>query len=347
MIAVVGAGAMGAAVATHLVRGGHQVVLFATDRDEAAVRAWRNGDRHPGLGIVLHPGVVIQYLADSPTTLGEADMIVVAVSSPGLGPVLSTAAVTCAPDAVWVLATKGWQEETYLTPSELAASILGPGTAVVTLAGPGLATELEAGLPTALLCASRNANARRRVAQTLMAPSIFAVTTSDVAGAEVASAYKNVAAIAVGIAEGLSKRFTSNAGRQTFANARAAMFAQGMLDMVSLATARGGRSATVLGLAGVGDLYVTCVGGRNGRFGRLLGSGSTTEQALRSINSTVEGVANTRVALELGQRYSVDLRTARAVDLALHHHLIDGRGTQEIRDLFSATMRPQYTFPYR
>jgi glycerol-3-phosphate dehydrogenase (NAD(P)+) len=345
MIAVLGAGAMGAAVATHLVRGGKRVVLLATERDGAVVQAWRSGHRHPGLGVVLHPGILIQDLADARVLLGDADMIVVAVASSGLAPVLSGAADAAGPHAVWVLATKGWQEETYLAPSELAGTVLGTRTPIVTLAGPGLASELEAGLPTALLCASRDAPARRRVAHTLASPSMLVVTTSDVAGAETASAYKNVAAIAVGIAEGLSQRFTDSASRQTFANARAAMFAQGMMDMVRLAEASGGRAATVLGLAGAGDLYVTCVGGRNGRFGKLLGSGSTPERALQSINSTVEGLANTRVALGLGERYSIDLPTARAVDLALHHHLIDDQGTQEIRNLFSTTLWPQYAFP--
>ncbi len=158
-----------------------------------------------------------------------------------------------------------------------------------------------------------------------------------------ASAYKNVAAIAVGIAEGLSKRFTEGAS-QMFSNARAAMFAQGMVDMARLAEASGGRLATVLGLAGAGDLYVTCVGGRNGRFGQLLGSGLTAEQALQSINSTVEGVANTRVALGLADRYSLDLRAARAVDLALHRPLADEAGLREMRQLFTATMWPEYSY---
>jgi glycerol-3-phosphate dehydrogenase (NAD(P)+) len=345
MIAVLGAGAMGAALATHLVRGGQRLVLLATERDEATVRAWRSGHPHPGLGVVLHPGIVVQDLADAQVVLGEAEMIAVAVSSSGLAPVLHAAAGCASPDAVWVLATKGWQEETYLAPSELARTIVGAQAPIVTLAGPGLASELEAGLPTALLCASRNVPARRWVAKTLTSPSMLVVTTSDVAGAETASAYKNVAAIAVGIAEGLSQRFADGASRRTFANARAAMFAQGMMDMVRLAEASGGRPATVHGLAGAGDLYVTCVGGRNGRFGKLLGSGCTTEQALQAINSTVEGVANTRVALGLGERHSIDLPTARAVDLALHHHLTGDRGTQEFRNLFSATMWPQYAFP--
>jgi glycerol-3-phosphate dehydrogenase (NAD(P)+) len=341
VIAVLGAGAMGAAIATHLVRGGADVSLFATDHDGAVMRAWARRERHPGLGVVLEPGLVIRDLAESLRALAEADMVVVAVSSAGLARVVSSVAGHTAPDAPWVTATKGWHEQTCLTPSELlaAAGIRAP---VVTLAGPGLATELAAGLPTALLCASHDADARRRVARILASPSTLTVTTSDVAGAEAASAYKNVAAIAVGIAEGLSGRFAERGEQHTYANARAAMFAQGMVDMVRLAEVRGGRAATVLGLAGAGDLYVTCVGGRNGRFGKLLGSGLTPDQAVRSINSTVEGVPNTRVALRLAERYSIDLRAARAVNLALHHHLIDDEGVRAMRDLFTATMSPPH-----
>lgn len=338
MIAVLGAGTMGAAIATHLVRADRPVILFATDHDEFALRAWRDRQPHPGLGTVLDPGVVMRVLATARTLLREADVIVVAVSSSGLLPVLSAVSGHTRPDATWAFATKGWQEDTYLSPSELAADLLDPGCAVVSLAGPGLASEMAAGLPTALVCASRDASARRLIAGILSSPSMLTVTSSDVTGAETAAAYKNVAAIAVGIAEGLARRFAQSGAQEAFANARAAMFAQGMIDMARLAEVRGGRAATVLGLAGAGDLYVTCVGGRNGRFGRLLGSGATTAEALRIVDSTVEGVVNTRVALGLAERYGVDLRTARTVDLAMRRPLVGDEAVDGIRDLFTATM---------
>jgi glycerol-3-phosphate dehydrogenase (NAD(P)+) len=271
--------------------------------------------------------------------LSAADIIAVAVASDGLESVLSAAARHAHANAVWVLATKGWQRETLQTPSEVACTILGNARPVVTVAGPGIAAEIVTGSPTALLCASRDAGARRMVARVLTSPSMLTATTSDVAGAETASAYKNVAAIAVGIAEGLAERFIERAYVREFANARAAMFAQGMIDMVRLAEARGGHASTVLGLAGSGDLYVTCVGGRNGRFGQLLGSGATSEQALRSIGSTVEGVANTAAALRLAEQYSIDLPTARAVDLALHGQLTQEDGMEQMRRLFATTLR--------
>lgn len=344
MIAVLGAGAMGTALATHLARNGQDVTVFATDHDAVALQAWRDRRPHPALGVVPAPDVSIRELAGSGADLGRANMITVAVASPGLVPTISLAARHAAPDAVWLLATKGWQEHTLMSPSEVAASILGDDVRIVTLAGPGLASEIVAGSPTALLCASRNATARRHAARTLTSTSMLVVTTSDVVGAETSAAYKNVVAIAVGIAEGLSKRFIESALVRAFANARAAMFAQGVMDMVRLAQAKGGRATTVLGLAGAGDLYVTCVGGRNGRFGQLLGSGATMEQALQAINSTVEGVANTHAALGLAERHAIDLPTARAVDLALSQRFTDDQGMEQIRQVFTATLWPQYAF---
>jgi glycerol-3-phosphate dehydrogenase (NAD(P)+) len=343
MIAILGAGAMGIALATHLARIGHHVVVLATEYDSAAVQAWREHRPHPAIGVPFHPDTAVYQRDEWPTALASADIVVVAVSSPGLRPVIAVAAAHTPANAVWVLATKGWQPETLLTPSQVAAKVLGDAASVVTLAGPGIAAEIVVGLPTALLCASRDPGARRLVARTLRAPSMLTLTTSDVAGAETASAFKNVVAIAVGIGQGLSERFIESAFVRAFANVRAAMFAQGMVDMVELVEASGGRASTVVGLAGSGDLYVTCVGGRNGRFGQLLGAGAGPAQALRTIGSTVEGVANTAVALDLAARHSIDLPTARAVDLALREELTDAHAMDQLRHLFEATLRAHPT----
>ncbi len=337
MIAVLGAGAMGTALATHLAGTGHPVVLLATEYDTAVVRAWREHRPHPALGVPFHPEIPLHQPDEWPDVLARARIVVVAVSSAGLHPVISAAAGYTSGDAVWVLATKGWQPETLLTPSQVARKALGDAVPVVTLAGPGIAAEIVVGSPTALVCASHDAAARRLVARTLATPAMLTLTTSDVAGAETASAFKNVVAIAVGIGQGLSERFIESAFVRAFANVRAAMFAQGMVDMVGLAEASGGRAGTVVGLAGAGDLYVTCVGGRNGRFGQLLGAGSSPAQALRTIGSTVEGVAGTAASMALANRYDLDLPTARAVELALRDELTDAHAMEQLRQLFEAT----------
>ena len=332
-IAVLGAGAMGTALAVHTARNGADSVLLATDRDEAVVDMWQRGLPHPSLRMPFHHYVRCRPAGEWAEVLHAATVVFVAVSSAGLRRVLSEAARIGAPDAVWVLATKGWDQDTLQAPSQVAAAALG-NVPVVSLAGPALAAEIFAGSPTGLLCASHDRQARRCAAAALASPTTAVFTTSDVAGAETAAAFKNVVAVAVGLAEGMADRLGESALVASFANARAAVFARGMLDMLALVEAQGGRVATVLGLAGAGDLYVTCQHGRNGRFGRLLGSGATVEGAIHSIGSTVEGVANTAAALRLAARTHLDLPTARAVDLALTQDLTGERVSDQLRDLF-------------
>lgn len=332
-VAVLGAGAMGTALAVLSARNGASTVLLATDHDEAVVDRWRRGLLHPSLELPFHHQVRCCPAREWADELPHAKVVFVAVSSAALKRVLSQSAYLGAPGAVWVLATKGWSPDTLQTPSQVAASVLG-NVPVVSLAGPALAAEILAGSPTGLLCASVDQQARRSAAGVLASPTTAVFTTSDVAGAETAAAFKNVVAVAVGLAEGLSDRLSESGLVATFANARAAVFARGMMDMLALVEAQGGRAATVHGLAGAGDLYVTCQAGRNGRFGRLLGSGATVEGAIRTIGSTVEGVANTASALRLAGRSGLDLPTARAVELALTEDLTGERVSDRLRDLF-------------
>lgn len=332
-VAVLGAGAMGTALAVHAARNGASSFLLATDHDEAVVEAWQRGLPHPSLRMPFHRLVGCCPAEEWAGVLPTATVVFVAVSSAGLEQALSQVAPIGTSDAIWVLATKGWAPDTLQTPSQVATTVLGT-VPIVSLAGPALAAEILAGSPTGLLCASTDQHARRLAAAVLTSPTTAVFTTSDVAGTETAAAFKNVVAIAVGLAEGLSDRLSGSALVTSYANARAAVFARGMLDMLALAETQGGRAATVLGLAGAGDLYVTCQHGRNGRFGRLLGSGATVEEAMRSIGSTVEGVPNTSAALRLAECARLDLPSARVVDLALREDLSGERDSDRLRDLF-------------
>lgn len=336
-VAVLGAGAMGTALGVHSARRGASTVLLATDHDDAVVDAWHHRMPHPSLQLPFHDYVGCRTGGEWHEALQNAEVVFVAVSSGGLERVLSQAARIGAPDAIWVLATKGWTPGSLLTPSQVAAAVLGD-VPVVSLAGPALAAELLAGSPTGLLCASADQHARRYAAGALATRTTAVFTSSDVAGAETCAAFKNVVAVAVGLAEGLSDRLGESALVARHANGRAAVFARGMLDMQALAEANGGRIATVLGLAGAGDLYVTCQQGRNGRFGRLLGAGNTPEAAFRSIGSTVEGVASTTAALTLADRAGLDLPTARVVDLALTEDLTGEPVSDRLQELFLAVV---------
>jgi glycerol-3-phosphate dehydrogenase (NAD(P)+) len=250
--------------------------------------------------------------------------------------VLSRAGGLAAP-GLWLLATKGWQAGSLRRPSEVAHAVLGSAP-IASLAGPALAAELLMGGPTGLLVASVEHDVRRLAAAVLAGPATAVFTTSDVAGAETAAAYKNVVAVAVGLAEGLAQRFTESAVSRSFANARAALFARGLMDMAALVESQGGRVATVLGLAGAGDLYVTCAQGRNGRFGRLLGEGSAVATAIDSIGSTVEGVPNTAAALALAGRAGLELPTGRIVERALRAEFAAGSAPERLREVFAAAL---------
>jgi glycerol-3-phosphate dehydrogenase (NAD(P)+) len=335
VIAILGAGAMGSALAVHWSRHHADVELLATERDGAALEAWRDHLPHPALAIPMPAEVPCRPPDAWDAALRRADMVVVAVSTPGFETVVRRAAATATPDAIWVLVTKGWQPESFSSPSEVARAVVGNEAKLVTIGGPALAAEIVVGAPTAIITAASDLDLAEEVATSLRSRFLAVAVTDDVPGVETSSAYKNVVAIAVGICEGLVDRLGQSAVVHSFANARAAVFAQGLVDMGRLAEAKGGRPSTLLGLAGAGDLFVTSLGGRNGRFGRLLGGGQSPDQALRVIGSTVEGVANTAAALGLAARYSIHLPTAVAVDLALHDRILGDEGLVVLRELFS------------
>lgn len=311
---------MGAAMALVHARAGLRTALLGTAFDAATVDALRSGGPHPALGVEIDSGIEAHSHDEWSQILGDADRIVVAVSSDGLADVVAEASAMASPSAAWVVATKGWDSETLRTPSEVLVAVLGSDARTVVLAGPALAPEVVAEAPTAMVCASTNAELAGIVAASFATAGLSMTVTDDVAGAEIAAAYKNVTAIAVGMCEGLGERLPERVYVHRFANARAALFARGLADMTRLAVPKGGRAETILGLAGAGDLYVTCLGGRNGNFGRLLGVGQTAEQAAATIGSTVEGVANTGVSLTVAQSLGVELVVARAVSSVLTGH---------------------------
>lgn len=321
VICVVGAGAMGAALAIVHARAGLPTALLGTRFDDATIDMCRAGEPHPALGVKLDASIDCRRHGSWGGVLPNTDRVVFAVSSEGLADVADDVAREVGQRArarvIWTVATKGWDRDSLRTPSEILGDVLGSTDRVVILGGPALAPEVVAGAPTAMVCASHGEEVVGQVADTLRSGRVSASITDDVAGVEIAAAYKNVTAIAVGMCEGLSERLSEAVYVHRFANARAAMFARGLEDMWRLAGASGGRLETILGLAGAGDLYVTCLGGRNGTFGRLLGSGQTPDQARATIGSTVEGVANTEAALQIAGRRGVDLVAAAAVNAVL------------------------------
>jgi glycerol-3-phosphate dehydrogenase (NAD(P)+) len=213
----------------------------------------------------------------------------------------------------WVIATKGLEEKTGLRMSEVLSASRGdePGPMVV-LAGPSLAAEVRGGKPAAILAASRDPEAARRVQEAFSTERFRVYTSGDVVGVELGTALKNVVALAAGILDGL------DLGQNT----RGALLTRGLAEIRRLGVGLGAQPETFLGLAGVGDLVTTCTSplSRNHTLGEALGRGEKLESALARIGMVVEGVRTTKAAVALARRVGVELPIAEQV----HRILFEG-----------------------
>lgn len=304
---------MGSALAVHLDRSGREVALFATEYDEQVVSAHLQGKPHPGLGVDL-PDIPLLEPASWNDLLGDLEIAVLAVSTAGLIGTVQQATPAMSSEAVWAIATKGWDPET-LRPAALIVAEETSEDRVVAIVGPSLAAEIARATPTALVCASKNAQAATKVADAFRSPTMRTYISDDVSGVEVGAIMKNIVAIAVGILDGVGGDATS---LTALLNTKAFVFSRGLIEMSKLAEALGGRAETILGLTGAGDLFVTALGGRNGRFGRLLGTGFTPTDALAEMNTTVEGYHNARSAVALAEQAGIDLPLVRAIASILY-----------------------------
>lgn len=306
---------MGGALTIHLARAGHDVAVLTTPFDAPFVEAHERRAPHPALAMPL-PDAIEMVPADRwPDVLPKSDRILLAVATAGLADTVAAAAPHARPDAVWAVATKGWDEATMLSAASLVAETLGDPSRVVAVVGPSLAAEIAQGVPTGVVCASEGAHAARHVAEMLDTPAFRTYTSDDVAGVEVAAIMKNVVAVAIGMCDGLCAEF----GVEAMTNAKAFVFSRGLVETAKLARALGGRAETILGLAGAGDLFVNALGGRNARFGRLVGGGLTPEQALDEMKTTVEGHHNARTTAALAAKHGLTLPVVDVVAKVLHY----------------------------
>ena len=307
--AVVGAGAWGTALADLLAQNGHDVTIWAHEPD--VVRAINERHENPIFlsGFKLAPSLTASQ--DHRETLADAEFAIYATPSQHLRRVAHEGRPYVRPGAVLAVASKGIEEKTLALMSDAVADEL-PGRPVVALSGPSFAAEVAARQPTAVVAASLDARAAR-VAQDVLSNSTFRVYThDDLIGVELGGALKNVMAVATGIVEGVG---LGN-------NSRAALITRGLAEMTRLGVALGARASTFAGLAGIGDLVLTCTGAlsRNRAVGVDIGQGKSLEQALAGKPTVAEGVFTTRSALALAQREGVEMPIATMV----HRILFDG-----------------------
>ena len=267
-VAILGAGAMGSALATPAAAAGNRVRLWGTWLDGELLAELRAGRPHPRTGVPADPRVELHDAGALAAALDGADLVAVAISSDGVLEVVRRAAAALAPGTPLLLCTKGFGRHpggaVDLLPP-LVSAALGPLAAacpVVAVGGPCKANEVAAGRPTAAVFAGPDQAVVTRCARALTTPAYRVACSDDLAGVEAAAATKNVYAIAVGVCHGLTE-----AGGEPWHDLAAAAFAQAVGEMRRLAAALGGREETVLGLAGLGDLEVTSLSGRNRVFG--------------------------------------------------------------------------------
>lgn len=308
-IAVLGAGSWGTALALLLVRNGHTVRLWGHDPAEiAGLRRDRENRRYLP-NIPFPPALTVS--ADLAETLDGVELALVAVPSHAYAETLTTMCPYLPVDAGFTWATKGLEPGAGRFLHEVTADILGAAWPTAVVSGPSFALEVAQGLPTAVTVASRNADHARRVAVLLHGSNLRAYTSSDVIGVQLGGAIKNVLAIAAGIADGLGFG----------ANARAALITRGLAEMVRLGLAVGGLRETFMGLAGMGDLVLTCTDNqsRNRRFGLAMGQGKTAEAAFAAIAQVVEGVTTVQESLRMAGQHQVEMPITEQVNQVLHH----------------------------
>jgi glycerol-3-phosphate dehydrogenase (NAD(P)+) len=290
---VVGAGSWGTAFATLLRDGGHEVTLAARDPEQAA--AIRETGRNPRYATTADlKGVEAAALADAP--VADADLVAVAVPSQVFGEVVSA----LPGDAPILSLTKGLDPQTGERLSTLVH-----GRPVAVLSGPNIAEEILRGLPAAAVVASRELELAVLL-QLAVNSGLFRVyVNEDIVGVELCAAAKNVIALAAGGADGLGLGD----------NAKAALVSRGLAEMRRLAEASGARPETFAGLAGMGDLIVTCwaPSGRNRRAGELIARGATPEEARDEIGMVVEGLTTAPVLRDLSHRLDIELPITEGV----------------------------------
>lgn len=324
---VLGAGSWGTALAIVLAGNGHETVLWGRDGD-ACRRMARERRNARYLPDHLFPDR-LEPVAELDVGLRDTSLAVVAVPSHALRDAFG--AIVRAGCPSWVVwATKGFDPDTGGLAHEVARELLGPDVVLGVLSGPTFAGEIAAGLPAAVTLACTDEAAAGDLAQAFRSERLRVYTSTDVTGVEVGGAIKNVLAVAAGIADGLGFG----------ANARAALVTRGLVELMRLGEALGGRRETFMGLAGLGDLLLTCTDdqSRNRRFGLLIGRGAGVAEAEREVGQVVEGRRAAAIAAGHAARLGIEMPITAAVVRVLAG---DVSPREAVSELLSRAPRPE------
>jgi glycerol-3-phosphate dehydrogenase (NAD(P)+) len=328
-IAVLGAGSWGTALAIQCSRAGRPARLWGRDTEHVQLLARER--------------INARYLPNAPfpdtlrvapsleAAINGVDDVLLAVPSHAFRELLQTLQPLLAGPVRLCWATKGFEQDTGLLPNEVAHAVLGFGRPVAVLSGPTFAAEVGAGLPTAMTIASAEAGYADLLARDFSSASFRAYTSTDITGVEVGGAVKNVLAIGAGLCDGLGFG----------ANTRIALITRGLVEMTRLGVALGARRETFMGLAGLGDLVLTCTDdhSRNRRFGLALGEGAPVEAVLQQIGQVVEGYRAAMALRRVAERERVEMPICEGIFGVLYERL---PAWQVVRGLMARPVKPEF-----
>lgn len=328
-IAVLGAGSWGTALAIQCSRAGRPARLWGRDRAHIELLA-RERVNQRYLPNAAFPDT-LRLDPDLGSVIEGVDDVLLAVPSHAFRSLLQQLHPLLPPPVRLCWATKGFEQDSGLLPNEVAHAVLGSSRSVAVLSGPTFAAEVGAGLPTAMTIASAESNYADRLARDLSSASFRAYTSTDITGVEVGGAVKNVLAIGAGLCDGLGFG----------ANTRIALITRGLVEMTRLGVALGARQETFMGLAGLGDLVLTCTDdhSRNRRFGLALGQGTPVEIALQQIGQVVEGYPAAQALRRVATREGVQMPIAEGIFGVLYEQL---PAWQVVRGLMARPVKPEF-----
>ncbi|MCG2578459.1 NAD(P)-dependent glycerol-3-phosphate dehydrogenase [Dechloromonas sp. XY25] len=317
-ITLLGAGAWGTALAIAFA-GKHAVTLWSREEDVAAdLLATRENHRFfPGYRLPDSVAVTTDFAA----AVGSAELLVIATPIAGLRPTAERLkALTCTTPVLWVC--KGFEAGSGKLPHQVVAEVLGQAVRCGALSGPSFAEEVAAGQPTAVALAANDATFARETARQLHTTRLRIYANDDLVGVEVGGAVKNVLAIATGVCDGLGLGL----------NSRAALMTRGLAEIARLGLALGAVRQTFMGLAGMGDLILTCTGdlSRNRRVGLALAQGKSLPQILEELGHVAEGVYTAREVDRLATKLAVDMPISVAVAAVLDGRLTAAQAVEQL-----------------
>tara|TARA_B100001059_G_scaffold236760_1_gene289869 strand:- start:13576 stop:14616 length:1041 start_codon:yes stop_codon:yes gene_type:complete len=310
-IAVLGAGSYGTALAICLARNGNAITLWGRNHNDIAQMQQQRCNEKYLPGISLPASLAVS--ADLQAVVKSTRDILVVVPSHAFADTLKQIKPLIPANARVAWATKGLEPETGRLLQDVAREILGEQVALAVLSGPTFAKEMAAGMPTAITLSSVDQAFISRLSDLLHCAKSFRVYTNpDFIGVQLGGAIKNVIAIGAGMADGIGFG----------ANARTALITRGLAEMSRLGCALGAQKDTFMGMAGLGDLVLTCTDNqsRNRRFGLLLGQGKTVDDAMASIGQVVEGYRNAKEVFNLAQRVGIEMPISEQIYQVLYQN---------------------------